>query len=308
MELSLFDLHCDTPYLMLRNSQPLFCNNLAVSLENARNFNRYTQVMALWTDNELTNEEGWVQLHRMLENLKSDPALQDGRARLCTAAEDRVGDSASLFLGVEDARLLNGRLERVDELNRLGVRILTPLWSGLTCIGGSHNTDEGLTDFGCAALCRAAELGMLLDISHASERSAKQILAISEQHRRPVIASHSNAYSVCPVSRNLKEEQIDRIVKSGGLIGLNFYGAFLTREKDPSIESILLHIDHFLSRGAESVLALGGDMDGCDLPRDMKTLASLPHLAERMLQHGYTEALIHKIFYQNANAFFMKYL
>ena len=60
MELSLFDLHCDTPYLMLRNSQPLFSNNLAVSLENARDFKRYTQVMALWTDNELTNEEGWV--------------------------------------------------------------------------------------------------------------------------------------------------------------------------------------------------------------------------------------------------------
>ena len=308
MELSLFDLHCDTPYLMLRNSQPLFSNDLAVSLENARNFKHYTQVMALWTDKALTDEEGWVQLHRMLENLQSDPALQDGRARLCIAAKDRVGDSASLFLGVEDARLLNRRLERVDELYRLGVRILTPLWSRSTCIGGSHDVSDGLTDFGYSALCRAAELGMILDVSHASEQSTEQIFEISRQHGLPAIASHSNAYHVCPVSRNLRDWQIDRIVKSRGLIGLNFYGAFLSREKDPSIKSILLHIDHFLSRGAEDALALGGDMDGCDLPFDLKSLSALPHLAELMLRHGYSEALIRKIFYQNASTFFMKYL
>ena len=306
MELSLFDLHCDTPYLMLQRSQPLFSNHLAVSLENARIFKHYTQVMALWTDHRLSNQEGWLQMHRMLENLKSDTALQTGKAVIDNQISAH-GDAALLLLGVEDARLLDGKIERVDELSRLGVRVLTPLWRGTTCIGGSHDTTEGLTPFGKAALCRAAEHGIILDVSHASEQSAAQIFEMAEQRGIPAIASHSNAHHICPASRNLRDWQIDHIVKSGGLIGLNFYGAFLSEDPKPSIKSILRHVDHFLSLGAESVLALGGDMDGCDLPFDMKDLTALPYLAELMQRHGYRDELIQKIFFENANRFFTQY-
>ena len=308
MELSLFDLHCDTPYLMLRNAQPLFSNDLAISLENAKKFNRYVQVMALWTDQEYSDEVGWEQMYRMLDNLKKDPSVQSGEARLCDTAKELSRTRASLLLGIEDARILGGRLERVAELRALGVHIMTPLWRGVTCIGGSHDTDEGLTAFGRRALCDASRRGMILDVSHASEASAHEIFDISAAEGRPAIASHSNAYQVCRVSRNLRDWQIDRIVRDGGLIGLNFYGAFLCEEKTPSIKAVLSHVDYFLSRGAEDALALGGDMDGCDLPYDMRGLASLPYLAELMQRHGYGDALIRKIFFENANHFFGKYL
>ena len=308
MELSVFDLHCDTPYLMFKRSEPLFSNRLAVSMEKASAFGRYVQVMALWTDDELTDADGWEQMQRMLANLQQDPALQSKAVDLCDTFSDHADSSRRLLLAVEDARILDGKLERVDALYRLGIRVLTPLWRGATVIGGSHDTAAGLTPFGNAALRQAARNGMILDISHASERSAQNIFEIAQDFGRPAIASHSNAYGVCDVSRNLRDWQIDHIVKSGGLIGLNFYGAFLSKDHDPSIKTILSHIDYFLARGGENALALGGDMDGCTLPNDMQDLASLPRLVGLMQRHGYSDELIQKIFFENANRFFLKYL
>lgn len=307
MRYSLFDLHCDTPYEMLRTGQPLTQNSLAVSLERARVFDGYTQVMAHWTDHTLDDETGWEHFLAMRKNLETDAAIQDGAARLVTRISSPPTASATLLLAVEDARILAGKPERVDTLYEHGIRILTPLWRGLTCIGGSHDTTEGLTDFGKIALDRACRMGMILDISHASERSADDIFEIAARHRRPVIASHSNAWSVCPVSRNLRDRQIDRILASDGVIGLNLYGAFLRPDGNAVAKDLFPHIDHFLSKGCTNTLSLGCDMDGCDLPPDLPNLSALPMLAEEMLRHNYSESLIKNIFFQNATDFAQKY-
>ena len=307
MKLSLFDLHCDTAGEMLRQGQPLDCNSLAVSLQKAAVFSEYVQVMAHWTPFPLKDEEGWEHYLRMTENLRRDPALEQGKARIVTSFPTS-GTGASLFLAIEDVRILAGKQERVDTLYQNGIRIITPLWKGSTIIGGSHDTEEGLTAFGKASMKRAVELGIVLDISHASVQSANDVFEISAEVHRPVIASHSNAYDVCSVSRNLRREQVQAIVASNGLIGLNLYKGFLTLDKTATAEDALRHIDYFLTLGAKDHLALGCDMDGCDLPPDIPNLSALPHLAELMQAHGYPEELIHAIFYGNAARFAKIYL
>ncbi len=306
MKLSLFDLHCDTAMEMLYHKVGLAKNELAVSLEKAAVFSEYIQVMAHFTDHDLDDESGWSRFWEMLNNLKTDPSVLSGKASIVTACPDRH-TSPLLFLGVEDVRILAGKPERVDALYDAGVRIITPLWFGETCIGGSHNTDQGLTPFGKQALERAVALGIILDISHASVASADDIFAISEAHHRPVIATHSDAYELCPVSRNLHNDQIDRIVRCGGLIGINLYQGFLKENGKATAEDALAHIDYFLTLGAERCLALGCDMDGCRLPDDVPNVEALPHLAELMSKHGYSDALIGDIFYQNAFRFAQKY-
>ncbi len=300
MQLSLFDLHCDTAYEMLRQGEPLTENRLAVSLEKAKDLQHYIQVMALWTDRQLDDESGWRQFSAMLHKLRADPALQNEAALLITALAD--DSRPQLLLGVEDARILAGRLERVDTLYREGVRILTPLWQGETVIGGSHDTNVGLTDFGRLALDRAAGLGIVLDISHASETSAEEMLEIAAHHARPVIASHSDSHTVCPVSRNLRDRQAKAILDSGGVIGLNLYHRFLTDGSDTPLHRLPAHIDHFLELGAENALCLGCDMDGCELPPEIPHLGALHKLAE-FLQRYYSDALIEKLFYRNAMRF-----
>ena len=308
MKLSLFDLHCDTAYEMKRQNQPLDCNKLAVSLQNAAKFARYTQVMALWTDHNLTDEEGWDAAMEMLTNLQRDAAITEGRARIWSHDPSDHAHAPTLLLSIEDARILNNRIERVDELYRLGVRILTPLWKGLTSIGGSHDTDAGLTDFGRTAITRAVALGMIPDVSHASEQAANDIFEIAAAQGRPVMASHSNAYEICPVSRNLRSGQIKAILNADGVIGLNLHEPFLTTEPHATINDILRHVDYFLTQGAENALCLGCDMDGCRLPAEVPSLAALWHLAERMQQFGYPDTLIQKIFFENATRFATTYI
>ncbi len=307
MKLSLFDLHCDTAYEMLRTAQSLSSNTLAVSLDKASVFERYTQVMALWIDYSLDDEAGWAHFHAMLQNLHQDSALLDGRARLLTQF-DGISKTPTLLLALEDARILAGKLDRVDRLYEAGVRILTPLWRGETCIGGSHDTESGLTDFGKQALGRALDLGMIPDISHASLASAEDIFALAEQKKRPVIASHSDSYAVCPVSRNLRDTQVQAVLRSGGVIGLNLYKEFLTSASHATSVDVFPHIEHFLSLGAANALCLGGDMDGCDLPPNVQNLAELPRLAEEMLRRNYSEALVRAIFFENAERFAQRYL
>ena len=297
--LSLFDLHCDTAARMLEERQPLEENEFAVSLRKAGAFAQYIQVMALFTDPRLSDSEGWTHLREMLQNLRNDPAVKSGTAGLGTICPERE-TGTSLLLGIEDARVLEHRPERMDDLYEMGVRIFTPLWKGETCIGGAHDTETGLTDFGELAVRRALELGMIPDISHASVASAAEMFDLAAEYNRPVIASHSNAYAVCPVSRNLRDGQIKAIVESGGLIGLNLYTAFLAADHPASAEDVVRHADYFLSHGAEHALALGGDMDGAKLPDDLHDLAAFPRLAECFLRHNYPESLVRDIFFENA--------
>ena len=307
MKLSLFDLHCDTPYEMFRQKQSFERNRLAVSLQEAEPFEQYVQVMAFWTERGLSDAEGWKRFLQMHQNLLSDAAVTDGRAKIVCAYPNTPSDQRRLILAVEDARILENDLSRVDTLKELGIRILTPLWANDSCIGGAHNTKKGLTVFGKKALQKALSNGILLDISHASVYSAQEIAELCEKNQRPILATHSNAYEICPVSRNLHNEQIKRIIDSDGLIGLNLYQGFIKQTKQPTIDDLLFHIEHFLTLGAVDHLCIGADMDGCDLLEEIPSLSALPQLAEKLLQKNYAERLIQKLFFENADRFAKKY-
>lgn len=307
MNLSLFDLHCDTASVMLAKKQPLAKNDFHISLENTAKFEQYIQVMAFFTSPKLNDEEGWNRFLAMRQNLCADPAVVSGAAKVVTSCPTR-GSGTSLLFGIEDARIFAGKIDRVKEAYRLGVRILTPLWAKETCIGGSHDTSAGLTPFGRQAIQSAISLGMIPDISHASVRSADDIFDLAAAQNRPVIASHSNAADVCPVSRNLSREQVKQILASGGVIGLNLYTAFLKTDGDVTIADLLPHIESFLEQGAENALCLGGDWDGAKLPSEIQTIKDISKLAELLLAKNYSEAFVQKLFFENAYSFAKKYL
>lgn len=309
MKLSLFDLHCDTAYAMRAQSQPLGDNNLAVSLLRASHYQRYIQVMAHWTPPELSDSDGWRALRKIYSNLKKDPDILCGNAEIHTALPLEAL-SPVLLLSVEDARVLDGRLQRAKKLFDMGFRIVAPFWRGESCIGGAYDTDKGLTPFGIEALTEMLRLGMILDISHASRQSAKEIFSLASEYACPVIASHSNAYACTPHPRNLTDEEISSVLRSDGVIGINLYTEFLRKENSQTatVEDIAAHIEHFLSLGAENALCLGCDLDGAPVPSEIKDLSGLPLIAEKLLQKNYSESLVRAIFFDNASGFAQKYL
>ncbi len=305
MQPKLFDLHCDTATALFQSGQSFDQNDCQISLNQAKVFKEYCQIMAIWSDQKLDNEAAYQRflavsdfIHTELERTRDCfPLLKSGEQ----------AKSSGAYLAVEDARILNGISERLGILYEKDIRILTLVWSGESCIGGAHNTSMGLTAFGKQVVKDCFSLGIVPDLSHASPRTIDEALAISEEYGKPVIASHSNAYAVCPHTRNLSDRHILAIGRSGGIVGLCLCPSHLAAcRTHANITSVMRHIEHFYALGGEDFLALGCDLDGTELPRGFSSVADLSKIAEEMAKYGYSDQQIEKLFYRNAEYFVRK--
>lgn len=304
----LFDLHCDTPTRLLSEKQALLENSCHISLSKARYLDKYAQVSAVWTDNSLSDEEGYTRFFEVLENFRSELAKNSDEAVIVDSydkAKEALDNLLFPFIiSVEDARILAGDLSRLDILRTNGVRILTLNWSGLTCIGGAHNTSVGLTDFGKSVVNRCFDIGIIPDISHCSFKGAEDALALACERRMPVIASHSDSYSVTTHSRNLRDDHFRAVSSLGGLVGISLCPSHLSSSNSASLSDIMKHIEHYLSIGGESTIVLGCDLDGTDLPHGFDSISDIYKIADEMQRLNYSTELTDRILFRNAFDFF----
>ncbi len=315
MNISLFDSHCDTAYELYHKNARLDCNQSChVSLERAACYERYAQFYAIWSDKRLDDEACWQAFLNISDHFKAElNRLSDRAVQVTCGAELKTavmeGKHAAI-LAVEDARLTAGRLERLDEMYARGVRYLTLTWYGNTCIGGSHDTSNGLTDFGKKVVQGCFERGIITDVSHASEQSVDDLLSIAYEYRKPFIASHSNAYAVYGHSRNLRDRHFAAIRELSGMVGINLCPSHLTNTslREATAEDIFAHIEHYLSLGGENCVGFGADWDGANLPEGFSHVGDLYRLAELMARRNYSDRLINKLFWENTYQFAMKNL
>lgn len=315
MKLSLFDTHCDTAYELYHRGAQLDANDgCHVSLERAACYERYAQYYAVWSNRRLDDEACWQDFLKIAAHFKAELArIPDRAAQVTTAAELEAtlaeGKHAAI-LAVEDARLAAGSLTRLEEMKTLGVRYLTLLWGGDTCIGGSHNTQNGLTDFGKALSRRCFELGIIPDVSHASEQSVDDLIPIAYEYRKPFIATHSNAYSLYGHTRNLRDRHFAVIKELGGIVGVSLCPSHLTDDsvRPATAEDVFAHVDYYLSLGGEDMVGFGADWDGTNLPEGFAGVGDLTQVAEIMAKHNYSDELIHKIYWKNFYDFAMRNL
>lgn len=312
MELSMIDTHCDTAYELYHRPAHLDSNNCHIDLEKASVYRNYAQYYAVWSNKRKDDESCWEDFLKITKNFDEElERLSDRAVRVRDAkglTDAFAARKHAAILAVEDARILNGNLDRVDILHGMGVKYLTLMWAGNTCIGGSHDTSEGLTDFGKAAVRRCFEVGILPDVSHASEKSVDDVIAIAEEFGKPFIASHSNSYTLRPHSRNLRDRHFDALRDLGGILGINLYVAFLTDTsiRPATLDDVVDHIDYFMARGGENCLGLGGDLDGSDLPDDIRHVGEVAKIADALERRGYPEEMIQKLFWKNFYGFAMK--
>ncbi len=305
--MNVLDLHCDTPYELFKKGEPLTENSGHVSLARAARLGRYAQVMAIWTEHRLDDEAAWEQFFRIREDFLSK--IPADRAVLCrTASEAHAAFAAGkipFFLMVEGARLLAGKLDRLDALAEAGVRILTLTWKDADCIGGSYNTHAPLTAFGREVVEGCMARGMIVDVSHASVEVTDEVLATAVARGKPVVATHSNSFAICPHPRNLTDARALRIAATGGLVGVSMAPQHLAPAGEADAGQACRHILHGLEIGLGGALALGCDFDGIEqTPRDIRTLSDLPRLNEALAACGVDEATREATFFGNAMRFF----
>lgn len=310
MRLKLFDLHCDTATVIYNNNFRLNDSSSHVSLDRSDVYDEYCQIMAIWAeDNIRDDEEAFRTFHNVADHLMTEFERLDDRITYVRSADGLLNakTKAKAFLSVEDARSLCGRLDRLEIMHARGVRFLTPLWAGKTIIGGAHDTESGLTDFGKEVIKKCHELGIITDISHASEKSAEEMIELAKEYGKSIFASHSNSYSVCKHSRNLRDHQFNEIKKLGGVVGISLHEPHIIENGKATISDVIAHIEHYMSLGGEDVVALGCDLDGTPfLPNGITNISDLYKIADGLLALNYSQKQIDKIFYQNAKSFVTK--
>ena len=315
MKLSLFDTHCDTAYELYHRGVHLDANDCChISLDKAEAYDRYAQYYAVWSNRRLDDEACWQDFLKIAANFKAELARIPHRAvQVMNASDLEAAVSAgkhAAILAVEDARLTAGDLTRLDEMKALGVKYLTLLWGGDTCVGGSHNTENGLTDYGKALARRSFELGIIPDVSHASEQSVDDLIPIAYEFGKPFIATHSNSHSLYPHTRNLRDRHFAVIKELGGIVGVSLCPSHLTdcSVRPATAEDVFAHVDYYLSLGGEDLVGFGADWDGTDLPRGFGGVQDLTQVAEIMARHNYTDELIHKLYWKNFYDFALRNL
>jgi len=212
-----------------------------------------------------------------------EPAFDAGGIRKIAGA----GKAAAL-LAVEGGEALSGDLAVLRMLHRLGVRSITLTWNGRNELGdgvGEGETAGGLSLYGRAVVMEMNRLGMLVDVSHLSEKGFWDVAEVSG---RPFAATHANCHALCDHPRNLTDAQIEHLANSGGVVGLSFVPAFVHPSK-PDLEALIKHVDHIAERFGTQCIGLGSDFDGMDdyLP-GLEDATCLPRLAEELMARGYS--------------------
>ncbi|MCB0284808.1 MAG: dipeptidase [Calditrichaeota bacterium] len=213
-------------------------------------------------------------------------------------------------LGLEGGTAIEDNLEKLDYFFNRGVRYLGITWNNSPSWASSAEDEttpgwkghRGLTEFGKKVIERMNELGMIIDVSHSGEQTFYDIL---ETSKKPIIASHSSVYSICPVYRNLKDAQIKALAAKGGAMFINFNPGFLVKDFDevykaareeadhiqdslktsgssaefdrsafiykkinpvyPDVATVVDHIDYVVKLVGDDYVGIGSDFDGINL-------------------------------------------
>lgn len=249
-------------------------------------------VTAMWAEQRI-RPEGTV--HRMLQmaDLYWQTFCQDESFFPVLSRLDLKkvgsGDRIGLLLSIEGGEALAGDIALLRIYRRLGVRLITLTWSNRNQIadGIAETNGAGLSDFGRQVVANMAALGMVVDLSHISEKGFWDVIEISPN---PPVCSHSNSKALCPNRRNLTDEQIKALAQKGGVIGLTMCPPFIRAEGDVDLAGYLDHIDHMAALVGTEHLGIGTDFDGIQrTPVDILNISYLPVVTEGLLRRGYAE-------------------
>jgi len=220
------------------------------------------QFFSIWVEPEYFGLGGRTAMERADRQIAAVRALAEKHPEtweLATTAADirRIAGEGKLaaLMGLEGGYAIDEKLQNVERYFQMGVRYLSPTWSVSTSWAGSSGDaagqTRGLNDFGRAVIREMNRLGMMVDVSHVSDRTFWDIIHTSTE---PVIATHSGARSLVNVPRNLDDEQLRALARTGGVCCVIFYPAFIEpgwAEKQKRVDTEITPLVEAASRASQ---------------------------------------------------------
>ncbi len=243
-----------------------------------------------------------------------------------------------VIISLEGADPLEGDPQALHEFYRQGVRLVTLAWDDNPFCGAVFGDrkagEDGLTAAGEQLVGVCEELGVMVDISHATDAGFWDVCRLAT---RPFVASHSDCRAVCSAPRNLSDDMIRALAERGGVMGINLCPSFLSQSfydaeeratapymaawhageitldeagersaavsrslPRPPLETVVAHVKHAIDVGGEDCVGLGGDLDGVDaLPAGIDGVHDYPKIVAALLAAGLTEAQVEKVCWGN---------
>lgn len=302
------DCHCDTLTELYNKNASLYENEQHFDIKRQIALGGGLQFCAIYVPTEVFRYQGGLRytlclLDKYNQEIKKlhENGIDVLQVRTAEDAGNVLKHKAATLLAIEEGGAIDGSLEALRCLYELGVRAMTLTWSNRNDIADGINeeaTGSVLTLFGKQVVAEMNRLGMLVDVSHISTAGFWSVI---ETSTKPIIATHSNAKSLCSHPRNLNDEQIKALAQNGGLAGITFAGQFLEEDwRNACIESVYKHIDYMLNLiGNDDHIGFGSDFDGISHPPyNIQGVQDYKPLIEYLSKY-YSDETINKITHQN---------
>lgn len=209
--------------------------------------------------------------------------------------EDKRKGRKSVMLAIENGLALNGSLQNLRHFAQRGIVYMTLCHNGDNDICDSAkgcNTHGGVSLFGEQVIREMNRLGIMVDLSHANEKSFYDALEISQL---PIVCSHSSCRALCDHPRNLTDEQLRALAATGGVAQITLYHGFLRKDGEATVYDALQHLEHAIQVAGIDHVGLGTDFDGDGGVRGLANAAELLNFTRQLMLRRYSERDIQKI-------------
>lgn len=271
------DMHCDTVaemYYRKRDSLPysLYENELQIDLKKLIKGDCFLQCFACFTHLGYIKEP-FDYVNKLIDVFYEEiPKYSDLIVPVYSYADIKKAEESGLMaalLTIEEGEACEGSVEKLRHLYSRGARLMNITWNFKNSIGHPNmnenheffpNNEQGLTEKGFEIVEEMQKLGMVVDVSHLSDKGFYDVASVLDG---PFVASHSDAREICPHVRNLTDDMIRTLASHGGVMGLNYCDSFIRQGKRGfELDDLCDHAMHIIKVGGIDVLGIGTDFDG----------------------------------------------
>jgi len=322
--MKIIDMHSDTIMTLMDTNDNLLDADRMINLNKLKQSNYLLQCFAmfvLYQNKDKPNYSPYKYCNEMIDRyyLEMDK-YKDIITPVYTYKDIEEGianNKLMSLLTIEEGGTLLGNMDNLIHFYNRGVRLITLTWNFKNEIGHPNidytntnttirtpnvtftpNTTDGLTQFGKEVVKKMNELGIVIDCSHAGDKTFYDVIKYSS---KPIVCSHSCARSVCDHVRNMSDDMLLKLKENNGVVGINFCQAFVKKQGEyTTIKDTVKHINYIRDLIGIDYIGLGSDFDGISNENlELKDATFMPKLLEELACQGYSKQDIDKISYQN---------
>ena len=292
------DTHCDTPMFFDQNIQFTHRDpKILVDLHKMTEGHQDATIMVAYLPQPTDHPKEYADnIFDQIEHIVADNSQYIALARNPNDLwmNKHLGKK-SIMLGIENGHALDGKIENLRHFAQRGIVYMTLCHNGDNDICDSARGSQtwgGVSDFGKQVIREMNRLGIMVDLSHAHEKSFYDALELSQT---PIVCSHSSCRALCDHPRNLTDDQMRALAAKGGVMQVTLYNGFLVKDGQATIEDAMRHLEHAIDVMGIDHVGLGTDFDGDGGIVGLANSSELPNFTRQLLKRQFSEEDIQKI-------------